>query len=277
MKFNPSTLSAPQRLTATLAAAIVGGATVLAWQVDFGNAFRPNQTAGTLRTATLDARALPGFRLPPIDPQFKETTERPLFTPTRRPAPPGNATPQQAMRKGQYKLAGTVVNGEVSVAFLLESSTNKTVRVALGTEVGGMKLASVSPTSVVLRLGDETEELSLRSSVSPKAPPQAVAAVAPPGGAAPPGGFPQPGGNVLMPGVAFGAAPGMPGGPPLPAGIPGIPAATSGGFPLNSPIPGAGQVAGVPPNVDPNAAPAAQPLDPNSPAARRRRFQNLPQ
>jgi hypothetical protein len=127
---------------------------------------------------------------------------------------------------------------------------------------------------VVLKQGDETEELVLRTSASPKPPPAPPATT----------GAPSPGaGQGPQAGQVAGqniAAPGMPGAPGF--APPG--ANVQAGF---APPPGAainpmGQAGVAPgmqnPNQNPNANPAAPAApDPNQAAARRRRFQNLPQ
>ena len=62
-----------------------------------------------------DARMLPPFALAAAEQAAPETAARPLFTPTRRPAPPA-ATVQPTMRKGQFVLTGvTVVCGGLAV------------------------------------------------------------------------------------------------------------------------------------------------------------------
>jgi hypothetical protein len=186
-----------------------------------------------------------------------------------------------AMKKGQFRLAGTTVSEQISVAYLFETGTNKTLRVNKGAAVNGITVESVSANRVVLKQGDETEELFLRTSNSPKPPPPpppVAAAPGQPGGqapgqapgqpagspnvaqAAPPPGFTPPGVNV-QPGYPPGAAMSA---PPLPTGM-------SAGGP---PVPGAQNPNTNNPN-DPAATPAG--VDPNNPAARRRRFQNLPQ
>ncbi len=117
----------------------------------------------------------PLFSLPALDVAYKETAERPLFVPARRPPPPpppatAEPPPRPAMRRGQFKLLGTIVNKDISLAYLKEIASNRTLRVDKGSEVNGMKLETVDATRVVLKLGDDTEELQLKSSGSPKSP-----------------------------------------------------------------------------------------------------------
>src|SRR5690348_16902760 len=57
----------------------------------------------------------------------KETVDRVLFNPTRRPAPPATATAATAstMKRGQYTLTGTTMVGSVATAFLKEVNGGK--------------------------------------------------------------------------------------------------------------------------------------------------------
>jgi hypothetical protein len=161
-----------------------------------------------------DAKMLPPFSLASAEQVAPETAERPLFIPTRRPAPPA-ATVQPTMRKGQFALTGVTVSSEASFAFLRELSTGKTKSVRKGAEVNGLRVDAVEPRRVVLRQGEETEDLflAIQSPPKPAAPPPGTPG-APGAGGAPPNLF-APGGVPL---------PGAPGGPPMPgaAAQPGV-------------------------------------------------------
>ena len=272
-------------ISATLGVLLLAALAIIGWETDWGRAIGgTNGYAGTSKRASLDTKVLPQFMLAPLSPAgsgYREIVERPLFIPTRRPAPAGNST-QIAMKKGQFRLAGTTVSDQLSVAYLFETSTNKTLRVNKGADVNGITVASESSNRVLLKQGDETEELLLRSSNSPKPPPPpppppVAAAGQTPGAPGTPSGmanmaqgqpsmagqppaFSPPGVNVqpgLPPGAAMNA-------PPMPSGI-------NAGGPS---MPGVQNPAMANPN-NPAAVPPAG--DPNEPAVRRRRFQNLPQ
>jgi len=281
-------------ISATLVVLLIGALALIGWETDWGRAIGgTNDYASANKRAALDTKVLPQFALAPLSPAgsgYRETVERPLFIPTRRPAPAGNTT-QMAMKKGQFRLAGTTVSAQVSVAYLIETSTNKTLRVNKGADVNGITLESVGANRVVLKQGDETEELFLRTSNSPKPPPPPPVAAAPgqnpgqtagqPGGQVP-GQAPGVPGNVAQAGQAPAGGP-MPsfyppgvnvqGGPPPGAamGAPPMPSGMTNGGPQ---LPG-----GQNPNMNNPNNPATTPatVDPNNPAVRRRRFQNLPQ
>jgi hypothetical protein len=265
---------------------ITGAVALIAWETDWGQSLGGSSgRVQSTKRASLDTMVLPPFALPPLSPAgsgYRETVERPLFVATRRPAPAGSGT-QVAMKKGQFRLAGTTVSEQSSVAFLFETSNNKTHRINKGADINGMTVASVSATSVVLKQGDETEELVLRTSASPKPPPPPVAAAQvsgqqpgqppgqnmPPPGAAGGPGFAPPSANAQ---AGF-APPGMePGGG-------SVPAVSAGPMTMGQgPQPSTGMPPTAPPAIQPSNPVTNTPTqDPNQAAARRRRFQNLPQ
>lgn len=273
-------MSSRPALATVLCVLLAGTLAAIGFETDWGRSLMGGRSAGSnAKTPSLETKVLPRFALAPLSPTgsgYRETVERPLFIPTRRPAPAGNSA-QMAMKKGQFRLAGTTVSEQVSVAYLFETGTNKTHRVNKGADINGMTVESVFANRVVLKQGDETEELSLRTASSPRLPPppqqvagaslapgqqpgapvpQAMAGAAPPQPpAAPPPGFAPPGGTFQA-GMGQAAPPGM-----------GQAVAPSGARPPGAPA--AAQ------DADPAAAPAA--ADPNQAQQRRRRFQNLPQ
>jgi hypothetical protein len=257
-----------------IAATLVG----VGLETDWGRNWRgTNQYPAAPTRAPLDTRAVPAFQLPPLATAYRETVERPLFIPTRRPAPAGSAA-QAAMKKGQFRLAGTTVSENVSVAFLFETATNKTHRVNKGNDINGITVDMVAANRVVLKQGEETEELSLRTSQSPKPPPPP-----PPPAAGQPGAVALQGGpSQTQPGPQGVPLPGVPGGnfgPPGTAGAgSGGPVAATGVSVMN---PGAANAAANgAANAGANNSNAnvnAPVTDTAQPQQRRRRFQNLPQ
>jgi hypothetical protein len=117
----------------------------------------------------------------------RETVERALFTPTRRPAPQLVAeAAKPRMQRGQFSLTGTlIVDGKPS-AFLRETSGGRSRRVSKGETINGLTVTDVQPDRVKLAMGDEVEELVLRVSTNPRpTPPAVVAGAAIPGVPAP--------------------------------------------------------------------------------------------
>lgn len=253
-------------LTAMLGLAGVGFLALIGHETGWGQAVRrPLPTATEERRTPDMVVTLPGFALPSLDNAFKETADRPLFTPTRRPTAGNLAANVPVMKKGQFKLSGTSVNNDLTVAFLLETATGKTVRIAKGKEINGMTLAVVDEGRVVLKQGEETEELTLRTAPSPPLPVK-VAAPA----------------QVTVPATPAIVAPAAAGGnvgAPTPASVTPPPAKFAA-QPPNAlvPAPGSSQLPGfvLPPSARPDATAAPAAESPNA-AQRRRRVQTSPQ
>ncbi|MBK8322166.1 MAG: hypothetical protein IPL06_05385 [Betaproteobacteria bacterium] len=207
-----------------------GAAAVLAVAIGLEHYLGNEEPSGGPRppAKVADARMLPPFTLAAADQFASETAARPLFTPTRRPAPPA-ATVQATMRKGQFVLTGITVSAEASFAFLKEVSSGKTRSVRKGAEVNGLRVDAVEPRRVVLRQGEETEDLMLAIQVPPRTAAPAPAPGAPAAGSAAP--------NIYAPGGV--PLPGAPGGPPQ-AGMPaaGAPGAAPPTNPAAMPAPG---------------------------------------
>jgi hypothetical protein len=173
-------------LTALLGLAACGGLAALGIETDWGKNLRAaGAPERSLAGATELTPTLPAFKMGELDAAFKESAERPLFTPSRRPPPSVQAAAAPQMKRGQFKLAGTVVNAGISVAYLVEIAANKTHRINKGAEVlgqPGLVVDAIEPSRVVLKMGEETEILELRTAASP---PRSAVPVAPQGN--PPG------------------------------------------------------------------------------------------
>jgi hypothetical protein len=292
MKTNGAQLLQRYGLTAVIVVAIVGSLGVIGWETGWGRYFVPGvpKVDGSTRKAD-EIALLPTFSLPPVDPAYKETVERPLFNQSRRPNPP--APPPEAakptMEKGKYRLTGTAVNAELSTAFLVDNRTGKTFRVSKGTPVDPLGsqpivLDNVDTRSATLRLGTDTEMLTLVTSKSAAAPPPQLAQP-PQAGMMPnqglPPGTPQPAiaaGSVMQPAVPQPNAPVFAGASPVPVPTPlPVPGAIAGQTIQPGPAQGANSF-GPAGAFTGSANPAVVPTpDPNATALRRRRFQNLPQ
>jgi general secretion pathway protein N len=206
-------LRGPQGLMVVLAGVCALLAAAIAIEIARGR--KPIQDAPGAPAKLADVGLLPGFTLPPADQGFPEVANRPLFVPTRRAAPPAQAA-QANMPKGQFALLGTSVTKELGdVAMLKHLPTNKFHSVRKGEQVNGVTVESVQQDRVVLRLGDETEEVTMRTAKSSPVPP-----------APPPG---MPGAAPLPPSIPNTTLPGsMPSRQPQPAPVlPSAPAKPS--------------------------------------------------
>ena len=175
-------------------------------------------------TAVPPQKVLPEFTLPNKESGFPEMLARPVFSLSRRP-PSVAAKEAGAMKKGQFVLVGVLISPGTRAALLRDATTGKVQTVSQSAVVRGMTLAQVQPDRAVLRLSDESEELSLNVQTGPKlVAPQRVP-VAP--------GQPAPG----LPGVPPAPAPGVPVTAPKPqlsASLPAPAAAASAPQPAAS-------------------------------------------
>ena len=103
---------------------------------------------------------LPEYRVEGGVEARRETVDRVLFNPTRRPAPPASQSgaSASAIKRGQYTLTGTTVVGNVATAFLREVNGGKSRSVHQGDKLNdGMVVAELRPDRVRLKQGDDVE------------------------------------------------------------------------------------------------------------------------
>jgi hypothetical protein len=101
---------------------------------------------------------------------LRDITQRPLFTPTRRPRPapapsepePAFAPPPTPPSTPDHILLGVVRDGDRAIALLRGRSDGRTLRVETGDTVGGWAIEAVDAVSVRLARDDgATHELRL--------------------------------------------------------------------------------------------------------------------
>ena len=217
------------------------------------------------RAVAAEAKLLPPIAQVPAEQAYAETAARPLFVPTRRPAPEVAAVAAPAFQRGQFTLQGVIMAGGTRTAMLREKANGKIHRLETGRDVNGVKVFQIEPAAVTIGLGDEREVLPL-SVQRPGAPGQPMAAVPQP--AAGQGPFAPPATASAFPAPV----PGQPGAPPrLPQGAQSL-SAGSVPFPTGPqvPPPGSGGVpaANLPPGIaNPNDS---VPMTPEELLARRR-------
>ena len=206
-----------QRSPLILALALLAAALVAVIAVELGvgglSAAVPGQPSK--RANAGEAKLLPPIVAAAPEQAYPEMVARPLFTPTRRPAP--EAVVQSAVVRGQFILLGVIVAGDTRIAMLREKASGRLHRVERGKEVNGMKVTEIEREKVTLGQGDDKEVLTLQvqkpvGSGAPGTPAAASSASAPQGPfAASPTQVPAP--NFAVP----------------PAGIPGQPQANPPG------------------------------------------------
>ena len=234
---------------------------VIGWETQWGTRIRPALPVVPPKPgAAVDARVLPTLAAAAPEQAYPESVARPLFVPSRRPAPTAPTTPVATMPKGTLTLQGVTIAGNTRIAMLREKS-GRVHRVEQGRTVNGMTVASVEPERVVLTMGDEQETVAMlvsRAGGAPGTPPAAPAPASgpfppPPATPAPPApGGPPPVGTPPMPGQPM---PGQPGGAPVRAAD-------------GTPLPGAPVAGAQPPQ------PNATPMTPEELLARRRARRN---
>jgi len=198
-------------------------AVVIAIEAAFNFWTTPPVPASKAPTPT-EVKMLPPLAAVVPDQAYPETAARPLFTPTRRPAPAA-PTVASTMVKGQFILTGVLALKDQRIALLKEKSSGKVHRVERGKEINGATLSTVDSERVVLSQGGDEEVLTMQVQKGP-APGPTAAAAASAGPFAPSG---QPGAAGQAPGAPAPGAPGMPPQPtqPVPPGTPVQPAVTA--------------------------------------------------
>jgi len=124
-------------------------------------------------------KVLAEFSLPDMETGFSELLARPIFSVNRRPYTTAAPTDAGAMKKGQFVLVGVIVSPGQRSALLRDAITGKTERIAQSGVARGMTLNQVLPGRVVLRQGDETEELLLNAQTGPRTAQPSQVAVPP--------------------------------------------------------------------------------------------------
>ena len=239
---------------ALLAVVLMG---LIALEAGFGARLGMSTAAPPPRhAAPTEAGLLPP--LAPVIPEqaYAQVTERPLFTPTRRPAPPEAVSGKPAFNKGQFVLQGVIVVGEGRTALLREVTSGRIHRVERGKDVNGIKVEKIEATEVTLTLGGEKETVALLV--------QRPAGASPAAASAPQGPF-----GALLPAaaVATTAAPATPSqNVPNASGLASAPVSGA----ARGPSPGTAETARVP------ATSSTQPMSPEELLARRRARRNQP-
>jgi general secretion pathway protein N len=178
----------------------------------------PGPAASARKPPPAQAKLLPPLTVATAEQEYPETAARPLFIPTRRPAPVAEGAGQQRFQKGQFSLAGVISAGSLRIAMLKEKTNGHIHRVELGKDVNGIIVERIEPEEVTLAQGGDREVLSLAVQKGPPAGPHTPHASGPfvpapevnPAGAPPAAGFPVPGQPFVPPGVAPGTQPGNP-------------------------------------------------------------------
>lgn len=231
---------------------------VIAAELGLGASLRAQVTGVPgKRAAPFEAKLLPPQQVAQAEQLYPEVAARPLFTPTRRPAPA--AVPPSTYTPGRFVLQGVIVAGNTRTAMLREKSSGRIHRAEVGREIDGIRVAQIDREGVTLTQGADREVLQLQVMRPGAVPgsPQASASAGPFGPTTPAGG-----GATAAPGGAPSPAPAA---APQQAGAP--PTLRSPGAILNAPNPLAAPAPGT--NPTPPTA-TTTPMSPEELLARRR-------
>ncbi|HUN46505.1 MAG TPA: type II secretion system protein N [Stellaceae bacterium] len=99
----------------------------------------------------------PVFAMPPLQ-SYAEVTERPLFSPSRRPA---TVTLQMAGPSSSLALVGVVISRDGGIALIRSGKGPALARVREGQQVEGWTVRSIAPDRVVVRNGTSEAQLKL--------------------------------------------------------------------------------------------------------------------
>ena len=242
---------------AVLAAVLVA---VIALEAGLGASLSSTAAPAPKPAAPAEAKLLPPVLAQSPEQAYPEMAARPLFTPTRRPAPAEPTTGKQAFARGQFVLQGVIAVGDQRTALLKEKTSGKVHRVDRGKEFNGITVESVEPTEVTLSMNGERERIALV--VQRPDTPGRVSANTPAPAADQAGPFtPQPTAPPPAAAQAAAAAPAA----EQPQGQPAVPNAATRGAPVaRTPVP-----SGAP-------SPTTQPMTPEELLARRRARRNQP-
>jgi len=149
-------------LVVSLAFALVVLVIAIGFETGFGTRLRhviPQESSK--KAAPPEAKLLPPVIAVAPEQAYPETTARPIFTPTRRPAPPDNTAGKPAFNRGQFVLQGVIVVGEERTALLKEKASGKIHRVESGKDLNGITVERIDATEVTLAMGGEREKVAL--------------------------------------------------------------------------------------------------------------------
>ena len=150
---------------------------LLGWETDWGRELKHEpQVDAAVKPQPVSIALLPEFKLESGPETRRETVDRTLFNPTRRPAPPAPppAAAAQAMPRGTFALTGTTVVDGKATAFLREVNGGKVRRVQKGETINGMLVEDVKADRVRLTMNGDAEDVTMRIATGPKSTIQPV-------------------------------------------------------------------------------------------------------
>ncbi len=129
--------------------------------------------APATRTLTPAHEPATGFSFPPLE-SFSAVTDRPLFSPTRRPSPQGSDDSLGSW--SSLVLAGIIIAPQSREALIVHGKPQVMAHVQEGQTIEGWVVTSILPDHIVLSGGGSDHELRLLDKPKPAAGPGPVPA-----------------------------------------------------------------------------------------------------
>ncbi|MCB2099956.1 MAG: hypothetical protein KDE22_03745 [Rhodobacterales bacterium] len=117
---------------------------------------------------------LPRVKPLPPDSRFAVITNRPVFSPTRRPPEPKPEPPvpvakaapaEPEIETGQYRLIGVIIDEGGSIALVKDKRSPDMLRVSVGDTLAGWTVEKVEADSITLRQDDVVDQVLLRDNI----------------------------------------------------------------------------------------------------------------
>lgn len=139
---------------------------LIALELEFGLAPKPVIPAAPGRSEPLALAVAESIGHMPQLSHFSEVVSRPLFAPSRRPAPPELEAPEPAPKviSLRFVLRGVVIHGAERVAIVQRKDAGEFLRLVEGQVIDGWLVEAIVPDRVVFRheAGDLMEQVELR-------------------------------------------------------------------------------------------------------------------
>lgn len=132
------------RLPLSLAALVLAAAAVRPWLPDHAATPVPQPTARQAASAPARLAALPPLT------HFAATIERPLFSPSRRPAAAPAAGLSGAALTRRYRLQGIIAVGAAKRALLIDRKGGRRLDIGQGETIDGWTVKRIAPDRLIL-------------------------------------------------------------------------------------------------------------------------------
>ena len=130
--------------------------------IESGNLIETQDHASPETQTAVDPIEQAKFTAPGIA-AFSEITERPLFREDREPPTEAKPTPVAARKSPlRLKLEGVAITPGSKIAVLRDLSNNKMLHLETGMKHQGWELTSVTDTVATFKLGEQSQELTLK-------------------------------------------------------------------------------------------------------------------